>query len=540
MKRVVSLCFVCLLLMISMATAENSNIVYWSGDWRYRYVTSNTVEIAGFVGDETTVTLPAQLSGMKVVRIGDRAFSNAPEVTKVIIPNGITSITEYAFEDSSITTIQIAPGHPTLEVVDGVVYRKTDRSLIYYPPHLPYTHYDVKGGTRRISTNAFHGCLNLCTIDFPLSLTTIEPAAITWCDNLTEIVLPERVVLIDVEGFANNSALSRVTVPASVTEIGMFAFSGCSDDLVLFVEPGSYAEKYATEKGYSCSTILDADSELPIESETTETPVVPGVDRASTDTFDSMIGNVNTEEQVTPSVSDAHGDDTVFADTVGSEDVARLIEQRNALYLQLVEEGITPCIDLSNDPTVQANTTSTTHISPVFEGDGYEVTNLYQWEEYNSQYIGFSVRNTSETKGYYVVRVVFFDENNNIVGVHNEDSDVCDPGQEIFVLGNNDIPFARFELNITQKNSSRYDASEILRITTSRVGNKIILIGDNVGTVTVKFPKYYCLYLSGDTVVGYSMGYLGTAIEAGESEMIEISAYKDFDQYVIYVNGYYK
>jgi hypothetical protein len=154
MKRFVALCVVFMLLMLGVATAENSNVVYWSGDWRYRYVTANTVEIAGYVGDETTITLPTQLSGIRVVRIGDWAFSNAPRVEKVIIPKEITSIAEYAFEDSSITVIETVPRHPTLEVVDGVVYSKPDSSLVYYPPHLPYAHYNVKGGTKRIRTNA--------------------------------------------------------------------------------------------------------------------------------------------------------------------------------------------------------------------------------------------------------------------------------------------------------------------------------------------------------------------------------------------------
>lgn len=510
MKRLVSLCLVFLLLTVSVASAAGDNIVYWSGDWRYRYVTENTVEIAGYVGANGGVTLPTSLSGMKVVRIGDYAFSNT-HVMVVTIPDEISDISPYAFDDCSVTTIKVSASHPTLEVVDGVIYSKADKSLVYYPPRLPHTHYEVKSGTAKIRTNAFHSCLNLCTVSFPDSLRNIAPAAITWCENLTEIVLPEGVVLINDEGFASNSSLSRVTIPASVYHIGMFAFSGCSNDLLLFVEPGSYAESYAQSVGIPYSEVSDNTVEPDAEVEP-EPTIVPTITEPIPES---------------PSVSDG-------------ADIELVIQQRNALYLQLLEAGITPCVDLSSDPSFQESPTTVITTEPVLEGEGYIVTDLYQWTKRDTQHVAFLLCNTTESTCYFVVRTVFYDENNNIVGVQNDDTNACSPGEGIIIHSSNDIPFERFELDVTVKKSSRHDASEVLKITTSRVGNKLILIGENTGAEPIKFPEYYCFYFSGNTVVDYDWGYLERTIEAGEMAMLEMTPYEDFDRYVVYVHGYYE
>lgn len=336
MKRFVSLCLVFMLLTLGVAAAENSNVVYWSGDWRYRYVTSNTVEIAGYVGDDTTLHLPDQLSGMNVVRIGDWAFSKAPGVTTVIIPNGISDISEYAFDDCSVTSVRVSVSHPTIEIVDNVIYHKTDRSLIYYPSYLSNTHYDVKEGTRRIRTNAFSLCSNLRTIGFPESLTVIDPAAITWCENLTRIVLPESVTLIDVEAFAYNSSLTSVTIPASVVEIGMFAFSGCSTELSFVVEPGSYAERYAVDKGIRYSY-------PPSPTNTPEPTATPTV--APTPTLTVVPSQPTANAEVASEYGYA---DALDLDALSTDDLLALA---NSLAVVLDERGYVLTITEKGTPT---------------------------------------------------------------------------------------------------------------------------------------------------------------------------------------------
>ena len=54
------------------------------------------------------------------------------------------------------------------------------------------------------------------------------------------------VTSIGMSAFANCSALTSLTIPASVTEIGRRAFADC-DNLTVTVVGGSYAEQYCQE-----------------------------------------------------------------------------------------------------------------------------------------------------------------------------------------------------------------------------------------------------------------------------------------------------
>ncbi len=66
---------------------------------------------------------------------------------------------------------------------------------------------------------------------------------------LTECVIPEGVVSIGEGAFYACGILKKVTLPASVDTIADDAFAGCAEDLVIYGESGSYAQRYALEQG---------------------------------------------------------------------------------------------------------------------------------------------------------------------------------------------------------------------------------------------------------------------------------------------------
>ena len=66
-----------------------------------------------------------------VASIGSRAFDACKGLTRVAIPNSVTSIGTNPFRAcGQLQTIWVAPDHPTLEVIDGVLFEKAQKKLI--------------------------------------------------------------------------------------------------------------------------------------------------------------------------------------------------------------------------------------------------------------------------------------------------------------------------------------------------------------------------------------------------------------------------
>lgn len=122
-----------------------------------------------------------------VTSIGDLAFWGCERLTSITIPNSVTSIGIAAFLFSPVE-IQISPDHPTLEVIDGVLFGKVNKRLIYYPYNAEDTAYEIPQGIREICIGAFESCSNLISVIIPDSVTSIGEDAFYLCKNVTVIV----------------------------------------------------------------------------------------------------------------------------------------------------------------------------------------------------------------------------------------------------------------------------------------------------------------------------------------------------------------
>ena len=84
----------------------------------------------------------------------------------------------------------------------------------------------------------------------PASITSIADEAF-MNTSFSAAAIPDGTERIGKKAFSGNTHLRQVCIPASVTEISDDAFDGCSDDLILYGVPGSYAESWATLNGYT-------------------------------------------------------------------------------------------------------------------------------------------------------------------------------------------------------------------------------------------------------------------------------------------------
>lgn len=130
------------------------------------------------------------LNGM--TSIGSHAFESCRNLTRIIIPDTITRISDYGFNAS------------------GIIEIKIPNSVI------------------EIGGNCFGNCTSLKKIILSNKITKILNATFFFCPKLTEIVLPETIELIDTNAFNQCTSLSNIIIPSNVTKINLYAFNGCT------------------------------------------------------------------------------------------------------------------------------------------------------------------------------------------------------------------------------------------------------------------------------------------------------------------------
>ena len=86
----------------------------------------------------------------------------------------------------------------------------------------------IPSGIKSISDDAFAYFRNITSVSLPNGVTSIGATAFNECVKMTSIELPTSLRTIDYGAFAG-SGLTSITIPEGVTSIGNFCFSNCYD-----------------------------------------------------------------------------------------------------------------------------------------------------------------------------------------------------------------------------------------------------------------------------------------------------------------------
>jgi len=226
-KWLVPILALLLILAASCAMAADDPVVYTSDSWSYTLLEDGTAEIIGCDSKAQMLTIPSELDGYTVTRLGDKAFSNS-RMSVVTIPDSIVSVGTNPFRSCfNLFSFNVSPTHPTLEVIDGVLFEKNEKRLICYPMNLRVDSYAVPEGTVSIGDSAFYNCGALKEVTLPDSLTQIGAYGFYGCYKLSSITLPERMTTIGKAAFEFCDELKSIVIPEHVTHIGDHAFAHC-------------------------------------------------------------------------------------------------------------------------------------------------------------------------------------------------------------------------------------------------------------------------------------------------------------------------
>jgi len=167
----------------------------------------------------------------------------AGEITKIVLPEGITAIGRLAFFNcTSLATVSIPNSVRTIG--PKAFYNCQKLKFIDFSDKLSF-----------IGEEAFYGCRSLAAITIPDTVEEIGPKAFYLCESMVSLTIPQSAEKLGYEAFAYCTSLMRVKIDAPIKTIPPWMFYGCSS-LVEIQMPAtvSQVDEFAFRK---CDGLVD-------------------------------------------------------------------------------------------------------------------------------------------------------------------------------------------------------------------------------------------------------------------------------------------
>ncbi len=208
---------------------------------------------------DKNLVIPEEHNGLPVTEIywnytsGHQAFEQNTTIESVIIPASIQFISDYVFyKCTSLKSVTIMPGDLPVEIGYGSFGECTALEEFIIPDNVirfsdPFLLSSTNNSTIKTfpKVTEYDNAYYLGNENNPyFVLVGIKDTALTSCEihpdtkiigggaffesALTEIVIPEGVITIDDNAFAQSSALASFSFPDSLRFVGKKAFTGCS------------------------------------------------------------------------------------------------------------------------------------------------------------------------------------------------------------------------------------------------------------------------------------------------------------------------
>ena len=186
------------------------------------------------------IDVPATFNGLPVVEIGIKAFENNVNITKVTLPETLSTINNLAFT--------VCTALESIDLPDGLQYigMRAFSGTALKTLSIPDSVYNVSG-------SIVDNCVNLEYIKLPNGINDIYSRFFYNTPKLKSVTLPESVSFISKEAFVGSS-IESIKIPKNVWGIYESAFENTKIRSVEF-EKGSVLESIYEKAFKGCSNI---------------------------------------------------------------------------------------------------------------------------------------------------------------------------------------------------------------------------------------------------------------------------------------------
>ena len=170
--------------------------------------------------------------------IDSYVFSNCTSLTEVVFGDNVKSVPDYIF--LNCTALKNVNMPESLKTIGQGAFKKTG-----------ITEITISKNVMNIGGYAFESCMNLTTLNYNASDCTIGLDIFLGCNSLSKVTLGDNVTKIPSSTFYNiknlkniiipgsvreieenafcRSGLTQISIPSTVTKLGMGVFSSCQD-----------------------------------------------------------------------------------------------------------------------------------------------------------------------------------------------------------------------------------------------------------------------------------------------------------------------
>ncbi len=188
----------------------------------------------------TSATIPEEIDGIAVTKMGTDAFAYCSALESVVIPETITEIPSRAFTwCDALTDVEIP----------SCVTKIGNYAFAYCQALTAFT---IPDSVTTLGENVFASCALLSDLKFSENLTAVGKFAFMDCDSLKSMEFPEGLLKIGDFVLLGCEKLESVRIPASVIEIGEEPFSQSSALKEIRVDEEN--KYYASD---SCGALFD-------------------------------------------------------------------------------------------------------------------------------------------------------------------------------------------------------------------------------------------------------------------------------------------
>ena len=180
-----------------------------------RYIDKEQLTVAIFDIDNNApkkVYIPEYIDEYKVISIYEGSFKDT-EIDSIILPSSVTSIGNEAFYNSTIKSITGGPSE--ISIGEKAFYNAY--KLEKFEPKIS-----------ELGEYAFYNASSINNLKLSDTMDTIESYTFTNCVSLENINIPNGLVEIKDEAFADTK-IKNLTIPATLVNISQTAFRGMTD-----------------------------------------------------------------------------------------------------------------------------------------------------------------------------------------------------------------------------------------------------------------------------------------------------------------------